>query len=814
MTFLNKGSSGVSSKYKDLSFTIKKAGKDYLFTHFSGKQMFTETDSLLKQMRTLTRIVSPVDLTLVLVNKFNREYTLDKTPPSNINEILSEMDFSDLDISLKKDLYQYPLAYGKFGQKYNHILSNARYLLPTPSLRLALDRIISYVNPNWTEACYMSWVKDLGTYLLEKVINEDYPLFLLYFVEIHMLSGYDTYLHRKFDIKKDVEPFTKPRKLDPKFEKIFKKHIDKTIENIQIKQLPNCNFDDFVKYRDNWNLMGSATLGIPMKIKTQGFKKASRVASKTTNLIYYDDKTLLQQLRKYEGHVIRPFLKTDEAAKSRVVIGYDTRSYIRCSFLEQFIVNFNGYSKWTTVGDDPENIYYVRDIINKNIINNEYRMICTDQSAFDQHQYKELFVYAFNRLASKIYKLNPQVEEIIRLEQYGMKYAHIDYPDGSRAKWENGLLSGHKFTALIGSILNRSATYSALELSNIQPKFAVFQGDDALLMINKRDDYLSFLSKYADLGLVVNPMKTWHGLNRTEYLHQVYTADKVIALPMRACLGLYFKDPKSLDVAPDAYFNANLDQFRMARRRGLNVDDIALSYTRRFLNKYGLFDNKEQRRLDSYNYLHTPTLYSGGGFEPYVKPKYYRKMIVIKQQDLGYKSEIITPYHYRINNDPILTQDWILKKIYAHLPAPGITTTVRLHRIDFTRTNHIPKISKTKQFFSYDETKKDNTDNWINHCKSLVNQACEYGMEYINRFNRIRSKISDSFNLISNISNAFIANQSKRFWKYIYRESIAVYTYTKLSLRKIEAFMEYWRHHIFDDYRNNPPDWYNYGYYF
>lgn len=814
MTFLTKGSSGELSKHRDLSFTIKKAGKDYLFTHFSGKQMFTEADSLLKQMRTLVRIVSPVDLTLLLVNKFSKKYVLDNTPPSDINEILSEMHFSELDLSLKKDLFRFPLAYGKFGEKYNHILSNARFLLPSNSLKLAFDKIVSYINPQWTEACYMSWVKDFGTFLLEKVINENYPLFLLYFVEIHMLSGYDTYLHRKFDIKKDVEPFTKPRHLDSKYLKIFKKHIDKTIENIQVRQLPNCNFDDFVKYRDNWNLMGSATLGIPMKVKTEGFRKASRIASKTTNLLYYDDKTLMEQLRKYEGHVIRPFLKTDEAAKSRVVIGYDTRSYIRCSFLEKFIVTFNGDRKWTTVGDDPEKMYFVRDIINKNIINKEYRMICTDQSAFDQHQYKELFVYAFNRLASKIYSLNPQVEEIIKLEQYGMKYAHIDYPDGSRSKWENGLLSGHKFTALIGSILNRSATYSALELANIQPKFAVFQGDDALLMINKKDDYHSFLEQYTNLGLVVNPMKTWHGLDRTEYLHQVYTADKVIALPMRACLGLYFKDPKSLDVAPDAYFNANLDQFRMARRRGLNVDQLALNYTRKFFNRYGIFDNSEQKKLDSYNFLHTPTLYSGGGFEPYVQPKYYRKLIIIKEQAQNIKSEIITPYHYRIAGDPILTQDWVLKKIYAHLPAPGIKTSIRINRVDFTKTNHIPRVSKNKEYFSYDETKFDNTSNWINHCKSLLNQACEFGMDNINRFNRIRSKISDSFNLISNISNSFIANQSKNFWKYIYRESVSVYTYTRISLRRIEAYMEYWRNQIFKNYRENPPDWYNYGYYF
>jgi hypothetical protein len=757
--------------------------------------------------------VPPVELIDLCLSEFSKSYKLDTTPQSEKNEVLQTMDFSEIDISLKKNLFKYPLCYCKFGSKYNNILSSARSLLCRNSLRVAFDRIISKINPQWTEACYLSWVKDFGTFLLEKVINWNYPIYLLNFVEIHMLSGYDTYLHRKFDIKKDVYPFTQRRILAPIYERIFKKHIRKTIDLMSFSQYLNCTFDDFVKYRDNWNLMGSATIGIPMKISTPGFRKATRIGSKTTNLLYYDDEKLLKELRTYKGHIIRPFLKTDEAAKSRVVIGYDTLSYIRCSFLETFIESFNGADKWTTVGDGPVPLFEIRDKVNDNIKTNKYQMVCTDQSAFDQHQYKSLFIYAFNVICERIIRLNPQVKEIQDLENYGMAHAKIVYPDGTTAEWKNGLLSGHKFTALIGSVLNRSATLTALELANIKLRFGVFQGDDALVFLDKDADYMKFLDAYSKIDLVVNPMKTWHGTSRTEYLHQVYIRDRVIALPMRAALGLFFKDPKSLEVAPDQYFNAQIDQFRMAQRRGLDVENKALSFVRKYLKKYSNLTHNDLVK-ESYNWLHTPTLYGGLGFENYVEKKYYRKQVVIKSQGRVKESEIISPYHYRIAGDPILTKKWILKKIYAHLPAPGIETTVRITRVNMKASNSIPRYQRVEQYFTYDPRLSDNSQRWLNHCRSLLNETCPFGNDVVSKFNKVRSAISDSFNLISNITNAFLGKSDAKFWDKICNNAIAIYSSCRISLNRVLSYVEYWRQQIVKNYRTSPPSWYQYGFFF
>jgi hypothetical protein len=756
-----------------------------------------------------------VDLPLLMKNvlaDFNSQYDFEKIQKNEINEQIGVMSFSDIDKKLLKKIYKYPLVYPKFGEKYNTILSHARYLLETYEMKVAFDLIVNSINPLWTEGEYMAYVKDFGTYCLEAVINRNYPLVLLNYVEIHMLSGYDTYLHRKFDILRDVEPFVKPRELDNYYRDLFKQAIDETVKMLNIGQYPNLNFEDYVKYRDNWNLMGSSTLGLPMKIKTEGFRKATRIGSKTTNLIYYDDKTLIEQLLKAEGHIIKPFLKTDEAAKSRVVIGYDTRSYVRVSFLEAFIDSFNGQEKWTTVGDDPATLYQVREKVNDNIKSNKYQMVCTDQSAFDQHQYKSLFVYTFNAIAGRILKLNPQVRKIIELENYGMNHAYI-LCNNKKLPWNNGLLSGHRWTALIGSILNRSATLTAARLANISLKFGVFQGDDALVFMDKKDNYLEFLKGYEKLGLVANPMKTWHGSRRTEYLHQVYIKDRVIALSMRACLGLMFKDPKSLEVAPDQDFLATIDQFRLASRRGLKVDNLAFIYTRKMFKKY--IPNSDLLNVKSlaFDYLHTPTLYGGGGFETYVKPKLYKTLSFIKEfKDL--RSEIITPYHYIINGNKELTKKWIFKKIYAHLPQPGITTTFKLNKVDFSVKTTRPPLRAKAIESGFDKKLKDNSLNWVRNVKEIVGDTCAYGDEYVKRFSKIRSSIRDSFNLISNITAGFISKIDNKIWGRICKEVVGLYTLRQFTIFQALSHLEYHRQLLLKKYRTQPPSWYKYGFFF
>lgn len=792
---------------------------------------FTIAGSLREEFCALSRSTKVVKLFNDLLLDFSHTYKLqDPYYEDPYSPNVSSKSFSEVDSQLRKDLFNYSLCYNKFGEKYNHLLSYYRSLLDL-NFKICMDKLVSRLNAQWTENQLLNYLKDFGTYLLEKVVNSNYPKWLLQFVEIHMLSGYDSYAHRKFDMYKDIVPFTVTRKLEGKKLKLFKKHIRETIDKISINQFPNLNFDDYVRYRDNWNLMGSATLGLPMRVHTQGFRKPTRIGSKFTNLLYYSDDQLLKQLRKYEGHIIRPFLKTDEPFKARIVIGYDTRSYIRCDYLSAFLRNFNGSEIWTTVGMKPQNLFSVREQINQHIQNQDLLMVCTDQSAFDQHVYKDLFVYAFNYLCSKILRLNPQVREIVNLENYGMQHAKIYLPNGDTRQWVNGLLSGHKFTALLGSVLNRASTMTALELAKIVIRGGYFQGDDALIFLPKDAPYESFINKYNELGLVVNPMKTWHNTNCTEYLHQVYFSDQVVSLPARSALGGFFKDPKAIETIPDSIFNNDLDLLRMMSRRGLNIGNAATRLTLKFVTRYSpetnhanvnspLAEKRKLRRKNKqnryylvYNYLHTPTLYGGGGFEPYVKPRYYTCLHVSKDTK-GLQSEIISPYHYKIFGMPNLTKRWILKKIYDHLPMPNVDTRVRFFHVPMTMRKKINAPVVEKKYYNFNPHLSDNSSNWCNHVLELLSEQSPYGPKYASRYSRARSSIDESFNLISNVTNAFLSGVEHTMFKLYCSECFDAYVLKKNSLNEVVNYLMYKKTLIYYNYRDKPPIWYDYGFFF
>jgi hypothetical protein len=215
----------------------------------------------------------------------------------------------------------------------------------------------------------------------------------------------------------------------------------------------------------------------------------------------------------------------------------------------------------------------------------------------------------------------------------------------------------------------------------------------------------------------------------------------------------------------------------------------------------------------AFDYLHTPTLYGGGGFETYVKPKLYKTLSFIKEfKDL--RSEIITPYHYIINGNKELTKKWIFKKIYAHLPQPGITTTFKLNKVDFSIKTTRPPLRAKAIESGFDKKLKDNSLNWVRNVKEIVGDTCAYGDEYVKRFSKIRSSIRDSFNLISNITAGFISKIDNKIWGRICKEVVGLYTLRQFTIFQALSHLEYHRQLLLKKYRTQPPSWYKYGFFF
>lgn len=399
---------------------------------------------------------------------------------------ISKLPFTEVDLRLltKFKFPNCPKFYTSLGPKYNVIFNRYRSILPTTAHRFLLDIILRPVSA-LDEESFLAFLKEVGIKTLQYITSTGEGCGYSFFLEMQNLSGYDTILHRSADMRNDILPFvtTKPDNLT----RSLKRNIIKTIDNLIIKKNPH-TFYEYLSFRDNWNVDGASTVGVPLTLEFSDSKKTRKINTKYLSLLSFSNKTLYEECLgcKYEDNAItvsqstsikhdpnilelldtkhftpvnhfpnplyavcKPFPKKDEACKLRSVIGYDSFSYLNCDYLDSFI-DYDGVLIWSTLGADPKKKQYVRKIINQAIRKKKY-MLCVDQSAFDQHQSKESIMFALKYLFSRIYTLNPQTGPVIAAEINRLNHVKliIDPQSGESRNWACGLLSGYKFTALL-----------------------------------------------------------------------------------------------------------------------------------------------------------------------------------------------------------------------------------------------------------------------------------------------------------------------------------------------------------------------------
>jgi hypothetical protein len=247
-------------------------------------------------------------------------------------------------------------------------------------------------------------------------------------------------------------------------------------------------------------------------------------------------------------------------------------------------------------------------------------------------------------------------------------------------------------------------------------------------------------------------MKTWVNTTRTEYLHQSYYNNSVVSLPSRGALSLIFGDPQSRLAPLDEKFSNYISNLAQAARRGLQTREVAHNLCR----KIGL-SNRE-----AHNYLHTPSAYGGGGFTHYVTRDKFLKLKIVKEQKYIPKSEIISDYHYHIEG--VDMKKFILNRIYAHLPAPGIKTIIRTSKVEFDESpfNYriAPKVNRIQ--ISYDPMLVDNSSNWYNHVREQIGEiSIVEGIDYRD-YASVRRISDKSVNLISSANNSFLPTEFAR----------------------------------------------------
>jgi hypothetical protein len=685
-----------------------------------------------------------------------------------------------------------------FGEKYSYIYSIRFNTLPK-FLRPLFIKLLQSLIGFYDEDTWMDLLKDFGTLCLRHYIEDGLPSWVLFFVELHMLSGYDTVKHVDIDPISQCSPFYTDRVPDASFKTRVLNMGKHLIKNIEIKRYPNLTLNNWISFPDNFAIFGAGNYGNKMVIHTEDIKKPYKDGTKfgrfwSKPLDWWDS-----QLRTIQPHQVDVFLKTDELAKTRYVMGYDMLSFIRLSMFYYCLGNLNKKKRWTTIDLTPNQLYslQVEEINQLSSDNKRFWYLCTDQSAFDQHVYKDILIELLEYLLDQICRVNPQLKPIRDVELESMKLAEINIGK-NKYSWKNGLCSGHKFTGLLGSIINGAVSLVIAEEANLNVERYLFQGDDAYLVTRNQPDKNKIAALYRKYDLDVNPMKTWVSQNRFEYLHQIYDGTRRIrSLPNRGLAGLIWKNPKAVEPGILNQIHSSLDLIEMLSRRGNIVKRRGYGYIIAELKR----NNPDLSSRDIYNWLHTPKPCGGGNCLPYVDSKYWTKIIDNPYSNETVKTEIISPYRSIAGVD---VQKWILKRMYDHIPQPKILHHLQLIRVGAT-PKRMPNNSRLKidLHISFDPFIKDNTHNFLNRMRFDLGEyrvevkgrdrtsayldyirAKEYTFQHSNFVREIRDR-SLSLHLtkiwdraLLNFNYCFIYNNSEfdRIWNYYHS---IIYNYIK-----------------------------------
>nr|UHS72506.1 MAG: putative RNA-dependent RNA polymerase [Totiviridae sp.] len=519
------------------------------------------------------------------------------------------VEFSEKDQTLwklGKVHWKLPVRWRRLGAKWGECLYKYSKHIPTDS-QVLLTSLITCA-PVCCESGLIAWLKEIGRLCTAASVHIGHGSWI-YLCDIHVLGGYDTFLNR-VDVLEECKILTEPKVSGAsKYASLLLDGIRDTVSKIAVDRQRTVGLQDFIHFRDNWTIPGACSIGSSalLEVRRRGGWKRVRASGKLGKTVEMSDVEIVKAARAREPAVVRPFRKVDEPVKTRAVYAYDTRSYLRCSWLSSFLGDYNAYGTWTPLGTGRRTRATQRLDIAANL-GSSRRAVSLDQSSFDLNQPKWLVKAAMREVISHILRythpsMKDELAEIAQTELHSFEEAYMP----GVGRWRRGVPSGHKWTALLDSILNRAECLVAARIRRVKIVQGWWQGDDGLVF-EEGEPVMGWAEAYSELGLSVNADKTWVDGNSCEFLHEFYTQRAVRAFPARSFRSVLWSKPimgtSSFQTGLD-YVQSSLDTWLKCARRGLvNMDKMAVS----LLMRRGLTYSK------ALGVLRTPRAFGGLGW--------------------------------------------------------------------------------------------------------------------------------------------------------------------------------------------------------
>jgi hypothetical protein len=189
-----------------------------------------------------------------------------------------------------------------------------------------------------------------------------------------------------------------------------------------------------------------------------------------------------------------------------------------------------------------------------------------DQKKFDHNPNKKMDAVFLEELRLFIKNNASESDELLRTLK-GIKFCMIDNvsyvsinvpnKEPILIKWEKGLLSGLRWTALMGTVYNYAILYVARrflsEILGVHDRIrrVVAQGDDDDIEVCGAQVAVGLIKAYEEIKIPVNTKKFFIDTERHEYLRKVGIVDnlgaRVTGYPARAVNSLLWRNPINVD---------------------------------------------------------------------------------------------------------------------------------------------------------------------------------------------------------------------------------------------------------------------------
>lgn len=425
------------------------------------------------------------------------------------------------------------LAKIRFGGKWATALSFYIDHIPSGPAKLVSDVLKILGDPDRCEVetiDFLSFVSD--------VVKAEFPRGLggplRYLVDMKVMGGYNTYLNNVDPVKPWFEKMLGKRDSLPGDQvSKLKKHLDNSLDSIRWKKDCKLSVGEFVTNRGYWEGSGSA-LRTKFVVTVDG--RRVKLRSKAGAMLQYSDEEILEQMRSMDI-ISDTFQKSDEPVKARVIQNVSMNSYLRCSYLNEFI---DALPDWTPLEKKGKE---VRDIWDR-LANCSEWGYSLDFSGFDSNVRPDLFQYVLDGLGVRAAKNG--AEGWVAECESGSSIKSFGFGSGYKLECDGwlGLPSGHRWTALIGTLINRAVSEWLREtLGTIWDSY--HQGDDIAIFSRGELSMERVSALIGTLGMEINPHKTVVCRGGIEFLRNWCSGGKVIPYPARLVRNLLWYKPGS-----------------------------------------------------------------------------------------------------------------------------------------------------------------------------------------------------------------------------------------------------------------------------